>query len=76
MFRFGARYLLAAESGVVHVFAALITDGFVLFGAGLYGVSRLEMFLRARRLLREAKTEQVFGTLVDPGGEAPKFGGG
>ncbi len=74
--RYAARFVIAEESQAVHLYAALFTDGFVLFGAGLYGVSRLEMFLRARRLLREAKAERVFGTLVDPGGEAPKFGNG
>ena len=74
--RYAARFLITQEAQVVHLFTALITDGFVLFGAGLYGVSRVEMFLRARRLLREAKADQVFGTLVDPGGEAPTFGAG
>ncbi|MBE7217536.1 MAG: DUF1453 family protein [Caulobacteraceae bacterium] len=74
--RYAARFLLAEQSEALHLYTALITDGFVLFAAGLYGVSRLEMFLRARRLLREARTEQVFGTLVDPGGDAPKFGKG
>ncbi|MBO9602645.1 MAG: DUF1453 family protein [Novosphingobium sp.] len=32
---------------------ALINDGFIVFAVGLFGVMRVEMWLRARRLLRE-----------------------
>jgi multisubunit Na+/H+ antiporter MnhB subunit len=50
LIRFAARYFLA-QASALHIATALLTDGFVLFGAGLYVVSRLEMWLRARRLL-------------------------
>lgn len=38
-----------------HVSAALVTDLFVAFALGLFALQRLEMFLRARRLLAEAQ---------------------
>lgn len=74
--RFAARYLLAEASQTLHLATALITDGFVLFAAGLFGVSRLEMWLRARRLLAEARASGAQGLLADPGREAqaPKIG--
>ena len=65
--RFAARLLIAQDAQAMRLYAALISDSLVLLAAGFYGVSRLEMFIRARRLLREARREQVFGTLVDPG---------
>ena len=65
--RYAVRAVLNGESQTLHIATALITDGFVLFAAGLYGVSRLEIFLRARRLLREARALGAHGVLVDPG---------
>jgi hypothetical protein len=38
-----------------HVSFNLLTDGFVAFAFGLLAVNSLEMYLRARRLLDEAK---------------------
>ncbi len=55
--RYGARALLAEQQASLHIATALITDGFVLFAAGLFGVSRLEMWLRARRLLAAARRQ-------------------
>lgn len=72
--RYAVRAVLSGESQTLHIATALITDGFVLFAAGLYGVSRLEIFLRARRLLREARAQGAHGVLVDPG--APKGSAG
>jgi hypothetical protein len=46
----------AAQSGVgLHVSAATLTDGLVAFALGLLGMQRLEMYLRARRLLEAAR---------------------
>jgi hypothetical protein len=48
----------AAQSGAMgsfHVSPATLTDVLVAFALGLLGVQRLEMFLRARRLLAEAR---------------------
>ena len=37
----------------------MITDLFIVFGATLFGVRGLEMFLRARRVLAEAPQSQA-----------------
>jgi hypothetical protein len=63
--RYGARILLTQAGPAAHVHLALITDGFVLFAAGLFALSRVEMWLRARRLLREAKAVGATGTISD-----------
>jgi hypothetical protein len=59
LIRFGLRAALATESHAWGLKAALITDGFILFALGLLGVQRLEMALRARRLLGEARTARA-----------------
>ena len=69
--RYAVRALLSSQAGGLHLATALITDGFVLFAAGLYGVSRVEMFLRARRLLREARAAGAHGVLSEPGAPTP-----
>ncbi len=53
--RIGLREGLGAEAGALHLSAAFITDVFVVFAVGLLSVTRLEMFLRARRLLDDAR---------------------
>lgn len=49
--RFGLRAALESESANWGLKVALISDGFILFALGLLGVQRLEMALRARRML-------------------------
>ncbi|MEO8374360.1 MAG: hypothetical protein ABI471_03990 [Sphingomonas bacterium] len=54
--RFGARQALAGGGGYgFHVNAMLITDLLIAFALGLFAVTRLEMYLRAKRLLEEAR---------------------
>lgn len=53
--RFGLREGLTAEAEAWRLSAAFITDVFVVFAMGLLTVTRLEMFLRARRMLTEAR---------------------
>lgn len=53
--RYGLREGLSAEAEAWHLSAAFLTDVFVVFAMGILSVTRLEMFLRARRLLAEAK---------------------
>lgn len=53
--RFGLRSVLSEEAGALHLSAAFLTDVFVVFAVGLLAVTRLEMFLRARRLLEDAR---------------------
>jgi hypothetical protein len=51
--RLGVRTGLSMEAKVFHIDAALVTDGFIVFTAFLFGVRGLEMFLRARRVLAQ-----------------------
>jgi hypothetical protein len=57
--RIGLRYLLTAEASALHLNAALITDAFLVFAVGLVAVQRLEIWIRARRLLAEARAAGV-----------------
>lgn len=57
--RIGLRFLLTAEASALHVNAALITDAFLVFAVGLVAVQRLEIWIRARRLLAEARAAGV-----------------
>jgi hypothetical protein len=56
---FGLRYILRAYSGqsanLLHVSAVELADALMLFAVGLVCVQRLEMALRASRLLAEAR---------------------
>ena len=51
--RVGLRAGLRLEAAAWHLDAVLVTDGFIVFTAFLFGVRGLEMYLRARRLLAE-----------------------
>lgn len=53
--RYGLREGLSAEAEAWHLSAAFLTDVFVVFALGILSVTRLEMFIRARRLLADAK---------------------
>lgn len=53
--RAGARQLAAAGEASLHLDAMAITDVLIAFALGLLATQRLEMFLRARRLLGEAR---------------------
>lgn len=53
--RFGLRSVLTEEASVLHLSIAFVTDVFVVFAVGLLGVTRLEMFLRASKLLAQAR---------------------
>ena len=64
--RFGARAALTTQASSLHIATALITDGFVVLATGLFAVSRLEMWLRARRLLAQAKGGGFGGAVVNP----------
>ena len=56
LIRFAARQALAGGDGYgFHLNAMLITDVLIAFALGLFAVTRLEMYLRAKRLLEEAR---------------------
>lgn len=53
----GLRFVLREELGATGTLpAAGVIDAFVAFAVGLLAMQRVEMFLRARRLLSEART--------------------
>ena len=51
--RVGLRAGLNLEAAAWHLDAVLLTDGFIVFTAFLFGIRGLEMYLRARRVLAE-----------------------
>ena len=53
--RLGLRSLLVGNATVLHLSAALITDLFLMFAVGLLSVQRIEMAIRARKLLAAAR---------------------
>ncbi|MFZ4606966.1 MAG: CcdC protein domain-containing protein [Caulobacter sp.] len=57
--RFGLREVLTGEASALHLSLAFVTDVFVVFAVGLLGVTRLELFIRARRLLTEARAAKA-----------------
>ncbi|MDP1631612.1 MAG: DUF1453 family protein [Caulobacter sp.] len=57
--RLGLRSVLTEEAAALHLSAAFLTDVFVVFAVGMLGVTRLEMFLRARKLLADARAAQA-----------------
>jgi hypothetical protein len=56
---FGLRYLMRAfmrdEATVLHVTPTDLADAFLVLALGVVGVQRAEWFIRARRLIAEAK---------------------
>ncbi|HWF64745.1 MAG TPA: hypothetical protein VN685_09050 [Rhizomicrobium sp.] len=58
--RVGLRAGVRMESAALHLDATMITDLFIVFGATLFGLRGLEMFLRARRVLAQAPPSQAF----------------
>lgn len=56
LIRFGLRSVLATEAQSWHISAAVIVDAFIVLALGLIAAQRLEIFLRARKLLETART--------------------
>jgi len=55
--RLGIRAGVRMEATAWHLDAALVTDGFIVFSAFLFGVRGLEMYLRAGKVLAESRTK-------------------
>jgi len=53
--RFGARSMLSSGGGALHLNAMAITDILIALGLGLFTAQRVEMYLRAKRLLDAAR---------------------
>jgi hypothetical protein len=52
----GIKVLAQGEGRAMGFDVLLVTDAALAFGLGMFSVTRIEMFLRARRLLDEART--------------------
>ena len=50
----GVRAALRAEGSRLHLDAFLVTDVLLAFALGLFAMTRLEMYLRGKRLLAQA----------------------
>jgi membrane protein CcdC involved in cytochrome C biogenesis len=62
--RSGLRMLMETEASAWHLDAAVITDAFMLFAVGLIVAQRVEMYLRARKVMAgggDAHVEAVPG---------------
>lgn len=57
--RFALREGLSAEAEAWHLSAAFITDVFVVFAMGLLTLTRVEMFIRAQKMLTEARAAKA-----------------
>lgn len=56
--RIGLRVYLTAEASTLHLNVALITDAFLVFAIGLIAAQKLEIWIRARGLLAQARAAQ------------------
>lgn len=57
--RYGLHEVIDQHAAQWRVSLNLVSDAFVVFAVGLLGVTRLEMFLRAMRLLNEARAAKA-----------------
>jgi len=55
LLRYGVRYLMDNNPGAVPVHAAFVTDALMVLAIAMLAVQRLEMWLRAERLLKAAR---------------------
>lgn len=63
--RFGLRSYLAANASTLHVSLAVAGDAFIAFALGLVCVQRVEMGLRASRLLAQARAAGSHAVVVE-----------
>jgi len=57
--RFALRGVAMGQASTLHLTVSVITGAFMTFAIGLFGVQRLEMALRATRLLNEARAARA-----------------
>ena len=57
--RIALRGVAMTEASTLHLSVAVITGAFMTFAIGLFGVQRLEMAIRATRLLKEARAAKA-----------------
>ena len=59
LIRFALRGVLASQASTLHLSVVVVTDVFMAFIVGLMVVQRVEMFMRASRLLAQARTARA-----------------
>ena len=59
LIRFALRGVLASQASTLHLSVVMITDLFMAFIVGLMVIQRVEMFMRASRLLSHARTSSA-----------------
>jgi len=64
--RYGARNLLAANAGALHIPLAAALDAFVALAIAMLSVQRLEVWLRASKMLAEAKAAKAVASPPPP----------
>ena len=66
--RYGLRYVLGAESSAWGVSVNLLADAPMAFAVTMFALTRVEMFIRAERLLRQARTAHATAPVTaEPG---------
>jgi hypothetical protein len=60
--RYGIRFALAGKAADWHISINMLADAPLFLGAAMFITTRLEMYLRAQRLLAEAKEAKANGT--------------
>jgi hypothetical protein len=66
LLRYGLRMVELKNPNAIPGGAALVTDGLTLFGIGMLALQRLEMWLRCRHLLADARAKtDAAGDLTD-----------
>jgi membrane protein CcdC involved in cytochrome C biogenesis len=61
LIRFGLRGALTSEASSWHISVNMITDAFLVLAVAMFGMTRVEMFIRAQRLLAEAREAKANG---------------
>ena len=64
--RYGARDLLAANAGALHIPLTAALDAFVALAIAMLSVQRLELWLRASKMLADAKAANANGAPPPP----------
>ena len=72
--RYGLRYLLVGEAGALHLTVKVVTSLLLAFALGLMVMQRVEMTLRANRLLTEATAAAGPGALQSAAPNVPAGG--
>lgn len=57
--RYGVRHGLGEEAAAWRISVNLLTDAPLLFVVGMFTLTRVEMYIRAQRLLREARAAKA-----------------